>query len=167
MKLDLLNRKNVIRVKEYLSKYDPNFKLIVLDDTARTANEAAQSINKEVGAIIKSLIFKTNENEMILCLVSGDKFISLKKVSLIINKKITKASAEEVKKYSGFSIGGVPPVAHNIEPMQILIDKNLERFEKIYGAAGHPYVIFETSFNKLCEITKGKVSIMTEIEKKL
>ena len=158
----LLGRKSVIKVKEYLEYIDNSIKLIVLDETARTAKDAASSLNKEVGAIVKSLLFKNKEtNDYYLCLVSGDKYADTNKISELVNKKIEKANADECKEFTGFSIGGVSPVAHDNIPTQILIDENLNRYEMIYAAAGHPYVVFGISYNKLCEITNGKITNIT------
>ena len=154
---NLLERKNVLVVKNYLQKIKPSLKLIELDKTARTAQEAANSLKKEVGAIVKSLLFKTSENDFYLCLVSGDKYISEEKLTMITQKIIIKASADEVKKQTGFSIGGVSPVAHISPPTRVFIDVNLKRFNMIYAAAGHPYVVFGITFDDLCSITKGEV----------
>ena len=155
---NLLEKNSVLKVKEFLKKIDDNYELIVLDETARTAEDAAKSLKKEVGAIVKSLIFKTNDNDFYLCLVSGDKYMSEKKLTSIAKKKITKANADEVKTQTGFSIGGVSPVAHISPPSHILIDENLKRFDIIYAAAGHPYVVFGITFENLCKITKGEIS---------
>ena len=155
----LLERKSVVKVKEYLEYIDSSINLIVLDETARTAKDAASSLNKEVGAIVKSLLFKTKEtNKYYLCLVSGDKYADTKKISKLLNKNIEKANADECKEFTGFSIGGVSPVAHDNIPTKIFIDENLNRYEMIYAAAGHPYVVFGISYNKLREITKCKVA---------
>ena len=89
--------------------------------------------------------------------MSGDKYISEEKLTSIIEKKVTKASADEVKTQTGFSIGGVPPVAHKYPPSNIFIDHNLKRFDIIFAAAGHPYVVFGITFENLCEITKGDI----------
>jgi len=155
---NLLEKKTVKTVIYYLQKFDPNLSLISLDTTARTAKDAANSLNVEVGAIVKSLVFKiTNKKIYYLCLVSGDKLVSLKKLSLNINDEVEKANANEVKKQTGYSIGGVPPVAHLNSPTQIFIDSNLKRFEKIYAAAGNPYVVFGISYEQICQITNGKI----------
>ena len=69
---------------------------------------------------------------------------------------------DECKEFTGFSIGGVSPVAHNNVPIQIFIDDNLNRYKMIYAAAGHPFVVFEISYEKLCKITKGKKYNITE-----
>ena len=152
---NLLEKKNVKKVQSFLKKYDHNIKLIALDETARTAINAAQSLNTEVGSIVKSLLFKDLDNNFHLCLVSGDKFVSLEKISKIYNSQTKKASADECKKFTGFSIGGVSPVAHTNSPKSILIDKNLSNYEEIFAAAGHPHVVFGISFVALCTITKG------------
>ncbi len=152
---NLLEKKTVKTVGTFLKKYDHNIKLITLDETARTAIDAAKSLNTEVGSIVKSLLFKDSENNFHLCLVSGDKFVSLEKISKIYNSLTIKANADECKKFTGFSIGGVAPVAHTNSPKSILIDKNLSNYEEIFAAAGHPHVVFGISFIALCEITKG------------
>mgnify|MGYP001188348706 FL=1 len=155
---NLLERKSVLVVKNYLRAIDSTIKLIELDTTARTAKDAAQSLKVELGCIVKSLVFKSlKKNLYYLCLVSGDKFISEKKLSLIIDDEIEKASADQTKNYTGYSIGGVPPVGHSNSPTQIFIDSNLKRFEKIYAAAGHPYVVFGITFEQICKITEGKI----------
>ena len=155
---NLLEKKTVKNVINYLHSFDPNVSLISLDSTARTAKDAAQSLNVDVGAIVKSLVFKSsNKNLHYLCLVSGDKFVSLKKLSLNTNDDVEKLSANEVKSQTGYSIGGVPPVAHITTPAQIFIDFSLKRFEKIYAAAGHPYVVFGITFEQICQLTKGKI----------
>ena len=155
---NLLERKSVLKVKEFLKNIDDSLELIVLDETARTAEDAAKSLKKEVGSIVKSLLFKNIEtNEYYLCLVSGDQYLSLEKLSKIIGNTIAKANADECKEVTGFSIGGVPPVAHIHSPSRIFIDEKLNRFNKVYAAAGHPYVVFEITFEQLCQISKGNI----------
>ena len=120
---NLLERKNVLVVKNYLQTIDSTIKLIELDTTARTAKDAANSLKQEVGAIVKSILFKTNKNEFYLCLVSGDQYISEERLATITQKILIKANADEVKNQTGFSIGGVPPIAHLSPPTCIYIDK--------------------------------------------
>tara|TARA_Y100001970_G_scaffold3634_1_gene4160 strand:+ start:59 stop:547 length:489 start_codon:yes stop_codon:yes gene_type:complete len=160
---NLLNKKSVLRVKEFLDNNNLNIKLIVLDETARTANDAANSLKKEVGAIVKSLLFKNIiNNEYYLCLVSGDQYMSIKKLSDITKGKIVKANANECKEYTGFSIGGVSPFAHKKKPANIFIDKNLNKYESVYAAAGNPFVVFGITFEDLTKITNGKVVSIVE-----
>jgi len=159
---NLLERKNVVIVKKYLQKIYPKIKLIELNRSARTAQEAANSLQKEVGAIVKSLLFKTEENEFYLCLVSGDKYISEKKLAFITQKTIMKANADIVKQQTGFSIGCVAPVAHLYPPTRVFIDINLKRFEMVYAAAGHTHIVFGITFSNLCFITKGEIQKIVE-----
>ena len=160
---NLLKRKNVLKVKKFLKNIDDSFELIVLDETARTAEDAAKSLKKEVGAIVKSLLFKNIEtNEYYLCLVSGDQYLSLEKLSKIIGNKIAKANADECKEITGFSIGGVSPVAHTHSPSRIFIDEKLNRFDMVYAAAGHPYVVFGITLDNLHNITKGEINSIVE-----
>ena len=152
---DLLNKESVQKVVKVLSNFDTSLKVEVLNSSARTAKDAATSLNCEVGAIVKSLLLRTEDN-FILCLVSGDKRCSLNKVKKILNKKdVSMADAEQVKSQTGFSIGGVSPVAH-LNRIKILIDSSLSRYENVYAAAGHPNSIFKIGYKQLIELTKGK-----------
>ena len=158
---DLLNKEPVKRVIEALSKFNENLKVQILEKTARTAKEAANALNCEEGAIVKSLVFKT-ETEFLVCLISGDKRCSLNKLKKVISKKdVSMASADDVKAQTGFTIGGVSPVGH-INNLNIIIDKTLERFQIVYAAAGHPNSIFKIDILKLKDLTKGRVEDITE-----
>ena len=156
-----LNKEPVKRAKEALKKFNNEIDVIELDQTARTAIDAANSLKTEVGSIVKSLLFR-NEKNFFLCLVSGDKRCSLNKLKKISEKKnVRMASADEVKSQTGYTIGGVSPVGH-INKIQIFIDNSLSRFTDIFAAAGHPNVIFKINYEKLIQITKGDVKDITE-----
>ena len=158
---DLINKEPVKRVIETLNKFNKNLKVQILEKTARTAKEAANALNCEEGAIVKSLVFKT-ETEFLVCLISGDKRCSLNKLKKVISKKdVSMASADEVKAQTGFTIGGVSPVGH-INNLDIIIDKTLERFQIVYAAAGHPNSIFKIDISKLKDLTKGRIEDITE-----
>tara|TARA_B100001123_G_C15183751_1_gene976418 strand:+ start:57 stop:539 length:483 start_codon:yes stop_codon:yes gene_type:complete len=151
---NLLNNEPVKRVEEFIKKFDTKLNILVLETTARTAKDAANSLQCEVGAIVKSLLFKA-EDSFLICLIAGDKRCSLNKLKKILNKKdVSMASAEEVKKNTGFSIGGVAPVAHKIS-LDIFIDESLSRFKFIFAAAGHPNCVFKITYDQLIKITNG------------
>ena len=159
--MDLLNKEPVKRVKKALSQFDPEFDIVVLNNSARTALEAASSLGCEVGAIVKSLLFKT-ENTFTLCLISGDKKASLIKIKKTLQiKNALMASADEVKTITGYTIGGVSPVGH-LDKINILIDSSLERFSYLFAAAGHPNCVFKINFDDLKKITKGSVEEIIE-----
>ena len=158
---EIINKEPVQRVIKELDKFEKNSQIQVLKDTARTAKDAAKALNCEEGAIVKSLVFKT-ETDFLVCLVSGDKRCSLNKLKKIISKKnVSMASADDVKAQTGFTIGGVSPVGH-INDLNIIIDRTLERFQIVYAAAGHPKSIFKIDFLKLKDLTKGRVEDITE-----
>ena len=157
----LLNKEPVKRVQELISKFDSKLKVIVLNTTARTAKDAATSLKCEVGAIVKSLLFKADDT-FLICLVPGDKRCSLNKLKNILNKKdVCMANAEEVKENTGFSIGGVSPVGY-IKKLDILIDKSLNRFKNVFAAAGHPNCVFKINYNELIKITNGSEKEISE-----
>ena len=158
---DLLNKESVKRVQEFITQFDPKLKVLVLDTTARTAKDAAESLGSQVGAIVKSLVFRADDT-FLICLVAGDKRCSLNKLKKVIGKKdVCMANADEVKVNTGFSIGGVPPIAH-LKKLNILIDQSLGRFESVFAAAGHPNSVFKIKYNQLVQITKGEVKEITE-----
>ena len=159
--MTLLNKEPVKRAEKCLKEFDENLSVVELENSAKTALDAANSLNCEVGAIVKSLLIKI-ENDFLLCLVSGDKRCSLNKLKKISEKKnIRMASADEVKSQTGYTIGGVSPVGH-INKIQIFIDNSLSRFTDIFAAAGHPNAIFKINYEKLIQITKGDVKDITE-----
>ena len=159
--MTLLNKEPVKRAEKCLKEFDENLSVVELENSAKTALDAANSLNCEVGAIVKSLLIKI-ENDFLLCLVSGDKRCSLNKLKKISEKKnVRMASADEVKSQTGYTIGGVSPVGH-INKIQIFIDDSLSRFKNIFAAAGHPNVIFKINYEKLIQITKGDVKDITE-----
>ena len=156
-----LNKEPVKRAKEALKKFNSEIKVIELEQTARTANDAANSLNTEVGSIVKSLLFRNEEN-FFLCLVSGDKRCSLNKLKKIFNSKdLSMASPDEVKDQTGYTIGGVSPVGHKYN-LEILVDESLNRFKNLYAAAGHPNCIFKISFDELLNLTNGAVKDIVE-----
>ena len=157
----LLDKEAVKRVEKLLKKFDQKQNLIMLDTSARTALEAASSLGCEVGAIVKSLLFKT-DNSFTLFLVPGDKRASLNKIKKNLSiENASMASADDVKKITGFTIGGVSPVGH-LNKIPIIIDNSLKRFESLYAAAGHPNCVFKIDFTNLQKITKGLIIEITE-----
>ncbi len=158
---DLLNKEAVKRVNQRLKDYDENLQIIVLESSARTAKDAADSLKTEVGSIIKSLFLRTQKS-FLLCLVAGDKRCSLNKIKKILNEKdVSMGNADQVKEITGFTIGGVSPVGH-LKPIKIFIDHSLSRFHNIFGAAGHPNCVFKINFESLQKITNGEVNDIIE-----
>ncbi len=159
--MSLLNKEPVKRAEKSLKEFDNSMNVIELDSSARTALDAANSLNCEVGAIVKSLLFRT-ENTFLLCLISGDKRCSLNKLKKITQiKDISMASPDDVKTQTGYTIGGVSPIGH-LKKINIFVDNSLERFEDIFAAAGHPNCVFKINFKNLLKITQGKIKDIVE-----
>ena len=159
--MTLLDKEPVKRVQSILSNFDPEKKVVVLDNSARTALEAASSLGCEIGAIVKSLLFRT-DNSFTLCLVAGDKKASLNKIKKTLNiKDVSMASADDVKNITGYTIGGVSPIGH-LNKVDVFIDNSLERVTSLFAAAGHPNCVFEINFTDLQKITNGSIMEITE-----
>jgi prolyl-tRNA editing enzyme YbaK/EbsC (Cys-tRNA(Pro) deacylase) len=82
------------------------------------------------------------------------------KVSALVGP-VGRADADFVKARTGFSIGGVSPVAHTSPPVT-LIDHDLFRFDVIWAAAGHPHGVFKLSPADLERLTGAPVHDVTE-----
>ncbi|MBK7654654.1 MAG: YbaK/EbsC family protein [Betaproteobacteria bacterium] len=132
----------------------------MLDDAARTAQQAADALGISVGQIAKSIIFRRKADEMaVLVVTSGDKRVDEKKVEALVGK-LGRANAEFVKAKTGFSIGGVSPLAHATSPVT-LIDRELQRFDEIWAAAGHPHAVFKLTPAQLVQMTEAPVADVT------
>tara|TARA_B100000780_G_scaffold202432_1_gene143603 strand:+ start:207 stop:686 length:480 start_codon:yes stop_codon:yes gene_type:complete len=159
--MSLLDKEPVKRVGKILENFNQSLEVILLENSAKTAQDAATALGCDVGKIIKSLLFKT-EDSFTLCLVAGDKKCSLNKIKKIKNiNDVLMASPEEVKTQTGYTIGGVSPVGH-LNELEILIDKSLDRFKDLFAAAGHPNCVFKIDFINIQKITNGKIRDITE-----
>jgi Cys-tRNA(Pro) deacylase len=159
--MSLLDKEPVKRAERFLKDFDKSLEVIILENSARTAQDAAKALDCNVGAIVKSLLFRTGD-DFILCLVAGDKRCSLNKLKKLKDKKdILMASPKEVKTQTGYTIGGVSPIGH-INNIEIIIDKSLERFNQLFAAAGHPNCVFKINFINIQKITNGEVENIIE-----
>lgn len=147
----------VQRVAQALQQAGHAHMPVMLSDAARTAQEAADGLGVQLGQIAKSVIFKRKEDEVaVLVVTSGDRRVDEKKVSALVGK-VGRADAEFVKAKTGFSIGGVSPVAH-LNPSVTLLDQDLWRFEEIWAAAGHPHGVFRLAPDDLKSLTGAPVA---------
>lgn len=130
---------------------------IYLSTAARTSQEAADVLGIEVGQVAKSVIFRRKADDVaVLVVASGDRRVDEKKVAALVGA-IGRADADFVKTKTGFSIGGVSPVAHATPPVT-LIDRELFRFGEIWAAAGHPNGVFKLSPRELEALTQAPVA---------
>ena len=148
----------VRRVQAALAEAGSQAQVIALASTARSAEDAAQSIGTPLGSIVKSLVF-TVAGSPVMALVAGDKRCDSKALGRALGRegKVRRADADAVRAATGFSIGGVAPLAHET-PLPVAIDASLGRFQTVYAAAGHPHCVFATTLGELERLTGGTVS---------
>ena len=147
----------VQRVARHLQDKGHPYAPQMLDDAARTAQQAADALGIELGQIAKSIVFRRKTDDVaVLVVTSGDKRVDEKKVAELVGK-LGRADAEFVKSRTGFSIGGVSPFAHATPPV-MLIDRELFRFEDIWAAAGHPHAVVRLRPQDLESLTGAPVA---------
>lgn len=130
---------------------------VMLDDAARTAQQAADALGIAVGQIAKSIIFRRKSDDAaVLVITSGDRRVDEKKVDALVGKT-GRADAEFVRARTGYAIGGVPPLAHATPPVT-LIDQDLLRFDEVWAAAGHPHGVFRLRPQDLAALTGAPVA---------
>lgn len=147
----------VRRVAAKLAELGHPHDVVMLPVTGRTAADAASALGVQLGQIAKSIVFRRlADDAAVLVVTSGDRRVDEAKVSALVGG-LGRADADFVKASTGFSIGGVSPVAHSTTPV-ILIDRELFRFDAIWAAAGHPYAVFPLSPAELEELTGAPVA---------
>jgi prolyl-tRNA editing enzyme YbaK/EbsC (Cys-tRNA(Pro) deacylase) len=157
---DKFDTPNVRRVKEALLLGGLAVQIKAMEESARTAQMAADAIGCQVAQIVKSLVFKAQGQDLaVLALVSGANRLDEQLVEAQLGFKLEKANAAFVRDMTGFAIGGVAPVGH-LKPSQTIIDQDLLLFETIWAAAGHPNTVFPISPPQLIKLSAGKVMVV-------
>ncbi len=150
-------QKSVDRVRQALADLGARGEVQALDDSARTAQEAAAALGVEVGQIASSLVF-FGDGEPVLVVASGGHRVDEMQLAAILEvNDITKASADDVRKATGFAIGGVAPVGHP-KPLRTIVDIALSQFDVVWAAGGHPHYVFPTHYDELLRITAGEAA---------
>ena len=154
----------VRRVQAALAEAGSQAQVIALASTARSAEDAAASIGTPLGSIVKSLVF-TVAGTPVMALIAGDRRCDAQALGRALGRegKVRRADADAVRAATGFSIGGVAPLAHET-PLPVAIDASLGRFETVYAAAGHPHCVFATTIDELERLTGGTVTPEIAVE---
>lgn len=147
--------KNCVKVQEYLNQFGLALEVVELDQSTRTAQEAANAVDCELGQIVKSLVFRWGDKPL-LFLVSGKNQLNVKRVRDALGMELVKADADFTREKTGYPIGGVPPVAHE-HPIDIFIDEDLTEYEKVWAAAGTPHAVFCIRSSDLPLVTGGRL----------
>lgn len=129
-----------------------------LEDSTRTAKDAAAALGCEVGAIASSLLFLAGD-EPLLVMTSGAHRVDEERVGVLVGAQLRRATPDEVRRHTGFAIGGVAPVGHPA-PLRTLVDEALAGHEVVWAAAGHPHAVFATSYADLLTLTDGTAAVV-------
>lgn len=152
----------VDQVKKTLEKagLEPNLKQMVRP--CRTALEAAEAIDCQLGQIAKSMIFKLEiSGQPILVIASGINQVDPLLLGKKVNGKVHIASPDFVLEKTGYQIGGVPPVGHLVPFFKVFMDQDLFRFREIWASAGNPNLVFAIPPDKLKEVAQAEVIKVT------
>ena len=145
------------KIQEALKAHGVACQVVEMQETTRSAQEAADAVGCRVGQIAKSLIFTGKQTKQpILVIASGPNRVNVKAISQYIAEPLTMAKADFVREHTGFAIGGVPPTGH-LNPLKTFIDEDLLKFEEIWAAAGTPNAVFKLTPDELQKITAGEV----------
>lgn len=138
------------------------FEVLEFDESTRTAAEAAAAIGCTVAQIAKSMIFRAADSDRpVLVITSGSVRVDVNKVASLLGESIKRASPDFVRENTGFAIGGVPPVAHRVEPI-VLIDESLFDLDCLWAAAGTPNAVFRLLPEDLSRLTSGVIADIAE-----
>jgi prolyl-tRNA editing enzyme YbaK/EbsC (Cys-tRNA(Pro) deacylase) len=145
------------KVQNALDAFGMTLQVVELPASTRSAVEAAQAIECQVGQIAKSLVFKGQETgRPVLVIACGANRVNEKRIGELLGEAVAKADANFVRQRTGFVIGGVPPVGH-AETVETFVDEDLLKYEHIWAAAGTPHAVFQLEPTDLVRITSGKV----------
>jgi len=154
----LLDNSSVRRVQDTLVRAGSGARVVALTETARSAQDAADSLGVDLGAIVKSLVFVAGTGP-VMALVAGDRRCDTDALAAVLahDEKFRRAGADQVRQATGYAIGGVAPIGHP-QPLPTVIDEGLRRFASVYAAAGHPHCVFPTTYSELQWLTGAIVS---------
>jgi prolyl-tRNA editing enzyme YbaK/EbsC (Cys-tRNA(Pro) deacylase) len=159
----ILERASVKRAQDAMDRLNVSGRIHALSESARTAQEAADSLGVEVGQIASSLIFKLPSGGALLIITSGRHRVDTELVAKNLGiEKLARVDADFVKEISGYSIGGVSPLGWITQPELTLIDEALNDYEVVWAAAGHPHAVFPTSYSELLQCTGAQPMVVGE-----
>lgn len=152
---------SVERVIQALAASGARGQVRPLDESARTAKEAAAALGVEVGQIASSLIFLA-DGAPVLVVASGGHRVDTNKVAALLNvSEVGKASADDVRAATGFVIGGVAPLGFP-SPVRTLVDIDLGKYDEVWAAGGHTHWVFPTTYDELLQLTGGHGALVGE-----
>ena len=157
----ILERASVMRAAEAMKSLGVQGSIVALSESARTAQEAADSLGVEVGQIASSLIFKLPSGGALLIITSGRHRVDTNLVAQKLQiDSLGRVNADFVKEISGYSIGGVSPLGWISKPEVILIDEALNDYDVVWAAAGHPHAVYPTTYAEMIQCTGAQPMVV-------
>ena len=152
---------NVARVRAFAAERGVEIEIRRFAASTRTASDAAREIGVEVGRIVKSLVFLAGARPVVV-LCCGDRRVSEERLREAISADVvSRTTADEAKRITGYAIGGVPPFAHETA-CETVIDEGMTRFETVWAAAGLPDAVFEIGVADLHRLADAKSARIAE-----
>lgn len=151
---------SVQRVAAALKEKGVETEIRMLEQSTRTAQEAAEAVGCTIGQIVKSLVLAADDRPFI-ALVSGQNRVDLAKLEKLLEARVRRATAAEVKEATGYAIGGVPPLGH-ASKMRVFVDETLLTYDRVWAAAGHPHSVFPVDPAELVRACAGQVIELKE-----
>jgi prolyl-tRNA editing enzyme YbaK/EbsC (Cys-tRNA(Pro) deacylase) len=148
------------RVQEALTRAGLDARVVCFAESTRTAQEAAAAVGVEVGQIVKSLVFDA-AGRPVLVLTSGANRVDLSRLEALLGVPVGKANAEAVRRVTGFSIGGVPPLGH-LNSIEVVMDEDLLTYPLVYAAAGTPNAVFPATPAALARAAGARVAAVKQ-----
>lgn len=149
------NHPSVLRVTRILAERGAVGEVRHLDDSARTAAQAAAQLGVEPAQIANSLVFSADGDPLLVMASGGHRVDTAKVARLVGAERVDRADPDFVRTHTGFAIGGVAPVGHP-EPLRTLVDSHLATYDEVWAAAGHPHAVFPTTHDELLALTGGE-----------
>ena len=147
-----------LRTQQYLADAGLTTQVVEFEQPTRSSAEAAAAIGCSVAEIAKSVVFRGKESgQAVVVVASGDNRVSEAKVAALVGEKIGRADADFVREATGYAIGGVSPVGH-AKPVKLLLDTDLQRFTRLWAAAGTPFSVFPLTPAQLQALTAAEWS---------
>jgi prolyl-tRNA editing enzyme YbaK/EbsC (Cys-tRNA(Pro) deacylase) len=150
-----------LKVREAADRLGLTIAIREMPQSTRTAEEAAAACGCDVAQIVKSLVFAGKASGApYLLLVSGKNRVNEKAVGPIIGEALTRPDAQKVRDWTGFAIGGIPPLGHAIE-LPVFVDADLLAFDRVWAAAGTPFAVFSVEPKALAHAVGGRAITVT------
>lgn len=145
---------SALRIQEHLG---PDYTVLEFEESTRSAADAAAAIGCDVAAIAKSLAFELADGSPLLVIASGSNRVDEARIAELVGQSVHRPNAAFVRRHTGFSIGGVPPVGHP-QSLPVVLDEDLLKLPEIWAAAGTPNAVFRLSPEQLKELTNGRIA---------